>query len=155
MDEGHTIGVHTYTHDYKEIYASVEAYLADFDRIYNWVYEITGVYPQIFRFPGGTVNSYNGTLYRELVAEMDRRGFVHYDWNAMCGDADGKTHTPEELARNSLAMLGAKRAIILMHDSAVRQTTVACLPTVIAGYRNAGYAFAPLTPEVKSITFDN
>ena len=153
--EGHTIGIHTYSHDYKEIYASVEAYLTDFDRIYNWVHEVTGVYPQIFRFPGGTVNSYNETLYRELVAEMDRRGFVHYDWNAMCGDADGKVHTPAELAKNSLAMLGAKRAIILMHDSAVRQTTVACLPTVIAGYRNAGYAFAPLTPEVKSITFDN
>lgn len=154
VEEGHTIGIHTYTHDYKEIYASVEAYLADFNRIYNWVYEVTGVYPQIFRFPGGTVNSYNGKIYRELVAEMDRRGFVHYDWNAMCGDADGKPHTPEELARNSLAMVGAERAIVLMHDSAVRQTTVACLPAVIAGYRNAGYAFAPLTPEVKAITFD-
>lgn len=152
--EGHTIGVHTYTHNYREIYASVEAYLADFDRIYNWVYEVTGVYPQIFRFPGGTVNSYNGEIYRELVAEMDRRGFVHYDWNAMCGDADGKSHTPAELAKNSLAMVGAARAIVLMHDSAVRQTTVACLPAVIAGYRNAGYAFAPLTPEVKAITFD-
>lgn len=154
VDEGHTIGIHTYSHNYKEIYASVEAYLADFDRIYNWVYQVTGVYPQIFRFPGGTVNSYNEPLYRELVAEMDRRGFVHYDWNAMCGDADGKPHTPEELARNSLAMVGAKRAIILMHDSAVRQTTVACLSAVIAGYRDAGYAFAPLTPEVKAITFD-
>lgn len=152
--EGHTIGVHTYTHNYGEIYASVEAYLADFNRIYNWVYEVTGVYPQIFRFPGGTVNSYNGAIYRELVSEMDRRGFVHYDWNAMCGDADGKTHTVQELAQNSLAMVGAKRAIVLMHDSAVRQTTVACLPAVIAGYRNAGYTFAPLTPEVQAITFD-
>ena len=152
--EGHTIGIHTYSHDYKEIYASVEAYLTDFDRIYNWVHEVTGVYPQIFRFPGGTVNSYNETLYRELVAEMDRRGFVHYDWNAMCGDADGKAHTPEELAQNSLAMVGRKHVIVLMHDNAVRQTTVACLPAVIAGYRNAGYTFAPLTPEVQAITFD-
>lgn len=153
--EGHTIGIHTYTHEYREIYASVEAYLADFQRIYTWVHEVTGVYPQIFRFPGGTVNSYNGQLYRELVSEMDRRGFVHYDWNAMCGDADGMHHTPEELARNSLAMVGAKHAIVLMHDSAVRRTTVACLPAVIAGYRNAGYTFAALTPEVKAITFDH
>lgn len=152
--EGHTIAVHTYSHDYHEIYASVEAYLADFERIYNWVYEVTGVYPQIFRFPGGTINSFNGEVWRELVAEMDRRGFVHYDWNASCGDADGLVHTPEELANNSLAMLGAKRVIVLMHDSAVRATTVASLPMVIEGYRNAGYAFAPLTPEVKAITFD-
>lgn len=152
--EGHTIAVHTYSHKYQEVYSSVEAYLADFNRIYNWIHEVTGVYPQIFRFPGGTINSYNKAIYRELVAEMDRRGFVHHDWNAMCGDADGKDHTPEELARNSLAMLGAKRAVILMHDSAVRQNTVACLQTVIAGYRSAGYTFAPLTPEVKAITFD-
>ena len=154
VNEGHTIAIHTYTHRYTEIYASVEAYLADFDRIYNWVHEVTGVYPQIFRFPGGSVNAYNKGIYRELVAEMDRRGFVHYDWNAMCGDADGKTHTPEELAQNALAIVGARQAIVLMHDNAVRQTTVACLPAVIAGYRNAGYTFAPLTPEVKAITFD-
>lgn len=154
VNEGHTIAIHTYTHRYTEIYASVEAYLADFDRIYNWVYEVTGVYPQIFRFPGGSVNAYNKGIYRELVAEMDRRGFVHYDWNAMCGDADGKAHTPEELAQNSLAMVGRKHVIVLMHDNAVRQTTVACLPAVIAGYRNAGYTFAPLAPEVQAITFD-
>lgn len=154
VNEGHTIAIHTYTHRYTEIYASVEAYLADFDRIYNWVYQVTGVHPQIFRFPGGSVNAYNKGIYRELVAEMDRRGFVHYDWNAMCGDADGKVHTPEELAQNSLAVVGARQAIVLMHDNAVRQTTVACLPAVIEGYRNAGYTFAPLTPEVKAITFD-
>lgn len=154
VNEGHTIAVHTYTHRYTEIYASVEAYLADFQRIYSWVHQVTGVYPQIFRFPGGSVNAYNKGIYQELAAEMDRRGFVHYDWNAMCGDADGKTHTPEELAQNSLAMVGRKHVIVLMHDSAVRQTTVACLPAVIAGYRNAGYTFAPLTPEVKAITFD-
>lgn len=154
VNEGHTIAIHTYTHKYAEIYASVEAYLADFQRIYTWVYQVTGVYPQIFRFPGGSVNAYDKGIYRELVAEMDRRGFVHYDWNAMCGDADGKDHTPEELAQNSLAMVGRKHVIVLMHDSAVRQTTVACLPAVIAGYRNAGYTFAPLTPEVKAITFD-
>lgn len=154
VDEGHTIAIHTYTHRYTDIYASVEAYLADFERIYNWVYQVTGVYPQIFRFPGGSINAYNKGIYQDLVAEMDRRGFVHYDWNAMCGDADGKDHTPEELAQNSLAMVGRKHVIVLMHDSAVRQTTVACLPAVIAGYRNAGYTFAPLTPEVKAITFD-
>lgn len=154
VNEGHTIAIHTYTHRYTEIYASVEGYLADFDRIYNWVYQVTGVYPQIFRFPGGSVNAYNRGIYRDLVAEMDRRGFVHYDWNAMCGDADGKTHTPEELAQNALSAVGTGQAIVLMHDNAVRQTTVACLPAVIAGYRSAGYTFAPLTPEVKAITFD-
>lgn len=154
VNEGHTIAIHTYSHRYTEIYASVEAYLADFERIYTWVHQVTGVYPQIFRFPGGSINAYNKGIYRELVAEMDRRGFVHYDWNAMCGDADGKVHTPEELAQNSLAMVGSKQVIVLMHDNAVRQTTVACLPAVIAGYRGAGYTFASLTPEVKAITFD-
>lgn len=152
--EGHTIAIHTYTHQYKTIYASVSAYLEDFDQIYHWVHQVTGVYPQIFRFPGGTVNTYNRELYPSLVAEMDRRGFVHFDWNSTTGDADGQTHTAQELAQNALAQVGANRVIVLMHDSVHKTGTVECLPAVIAGYRDAGYAFAPLTPEVKAITFD-
>lgn len=154
VEEGHTIGVHTYTHKYREIYASVDAYLEDFNRIYQLVYEVTGVYPQIFRFPGGTINSFNKKTYRAIVAEMDRRGFVHYDWNAGNGDAEGIDYSVSELVRNALSRVGNERVIMLMHDSAPKTRTVQSLQPIIDGYRDAGYTFAPLTPEVKAITFD-
>lgn len=154
VEEGHTIAVHTYSHDYREIYATVVSYLDDFDRIYQWVYEVTGVYPQIFRFPGGSINSYNQKIYEKLIGEMDRRGFVHYDWNAVNGDAEGVDYPAEEMVQKALSKVGTNRVILLMHDSIYKTKTVATLPDIIAGYRNAGYSFAPLTPEIRSITFD-
>ncbi len=154
VEEGHTIGIHTYTHDYRKVYASVPAFLEDFDRIYNWVHQVTGVYPQIFRFPGGSINDYNRKIYKKLIAEMERRGFIYYDWNAANGDALGVHYTVAELTQNALSKVGFDRLIVLMHDSADKTGTVACLPEVIAGYRDAGYEFAPLTPEVKAITFE-
>ena len=88
-EEGHTIGIHTDSHQYRSIYASVEAYLEDFEKVFRKVYEITGVKPEIFRFPGGSVNGYNGAIYQELIAEMMRRGFSYYDWNVSSADATG------------------------------------------------------------------
>ena len=154
VDEGHTIAVHTFSHDYNTIYSSVEAYLDDFNNMYNQILETTGVVPQIFRFPGGSINGYNGAIYEQLIAEMTRRGFVYFDWNVGSGDAASSTLTPSaNLASNSLSGIGKKRAIILMHDSNVKTTTVEALPSIIMGYANAGYTFAGLSSAVPAVTF--
>ena len=81
VKRGHTIAVHTASHKYTEIYKSVEDYLADFDIVYKQIERVTGVKPELFRFPGGSINSYNVRIYQELIAEMLRRGFTYYDWN--------------------------------------------------------------------------
>ena len=154
VEEGHTIAVHTYSHQYAQIYASVEAYLKDFNRIYTLIYETTGVYPQIFRFPGGSINGYNKETYKAIIKEMDRRGFPHYDWNALNGDSEGVNYTVEEMTQKALAKVGAKHVIVLMHDNESKYKTVECLQGVIDGYRDAGYNFARLTPEIKAITYD-
>ncbi len=154
VDEGHTLAIHTYSHNYQQIYASVDDYLEDFNRIYEWIYEVTGVHAQIFRFAGGSVNSYNRSICTELIAEMDRRGFVHYDWNSINGDAEGVNYTVSEMAEKALDQVGMNRVILLMHDSVYKNKTVEALQAIIDGYRNAGYSFDRLTPEVKAITFD-
>ena len=154
VEAGHTLAIHSYTHDYLTIYSSVEAYLADFNEMYCQIVEATGVAPRIFRFPGGSINGYNGNVYREIIAEMTRRGFVFFDWNATNGDAAStKLQNAEVLAANALGGLNYRRAIVLMHDSAPKTTTVAALPAIIEGYRDAGYSFHPLTAETRSITF--
>lgn len=153
-EAGHTLAIHSYTHNYQKIYASVEAYLTDFNEMYCQIVEATGVAPRIFRFPGGSINGYNGNVYQEIIAEMTRRGFVYFDWNAANGDAAStKLQNAEVLAANALKGIESRRAIVLMHDSAVKTTTVAALPAIIEGYRDAGFTFHPLTPETRSITF--
>ena len=110
--------------------------------------------PQIFRFPGGSINAYNGHIYQEIAGEMVRRGFVYFDWNRSNGDAVRKPSAAPVLARNALDKLGtSSRVIILMHDSRSHASTVEALPTIIEGYQNAGYSREALTPEVRPIVY--
>ena len=151
---GHTLGIHSYSHNYSEIYASVEDFLEDFNRIYCLIEETTGTAPQIFRFPGGSINGYNGATYREIIGEMVRRGFVYFDWNVSSGDAAKGGASPAVLAGNALDRVDVlRRAVVLMHDSASRNTTVEALPAIIEGYQRAGFTFEALTPEVKPVIY--
>lgn len=156
VEEGHTLGVHTYTHRYDDIYASVDAYLDDFQKISDWIEGVTGVKPTMFRFPGGSENDYNKAIYQELIAEMTRRGYVYNDWNIATGDAD-RTDVPKQecidnVLNNSAPMY---RCFILMHDSTYKGTTVEALPAIIDGLRQQDFTIEPLTDEVVPCTFQD
>ncbi len=153
-EAGHTIGVHSFSHAYDEIYASVDAYLEDFERMYSAILEITGQAPSVFRFAGGSVNVYNQTLYTEIVAEMLRRGFVFFDWNAAASDAVSGGITPQQVLNNVLSSAAEmESAVVLMHDRADNATTAEALPLVIESLAGQGYSFAPLTAAVAPVTF--
>ncbi len=154
-DAGHTIGIHSISHDYEKIYESVESYLADFNETYNCVYEATGVKPQIFRFPGGSINNYNRFTYMQIIAEMTRRGFVYYDWNVSGEDAT-KGADWTSIYNNVLTGIennSADRAIVLLHDSEDKYATVTVLEDVIDALLAKGYTFGQLDPSVKPVTF--
>lgn len=151
---GHTLGIHTYSHDYNQIYQSVEAYLEDFNAMYQVILEATGVPPQIFRFPGGSINAYNGATYRDIISEMVRRGFVYFDWNRMSGDAVRGNVPAETLVENALDRVDSlRRVFLLMHDNTRFTNVVEALPQIIEGYQEAGFSFAALTPEVKPVIY--
>lgn len=149
---GHTLALHSWSHDYKKVYASVEGFLEDAYRLYQYIYEVTGQYPRIFRFPGGSINGYNRGVYQEIIAEMTRRGFVYFDWNASAQDATLYPRPASAIAADCLRGVGRDLTVVLAHDSAARGTTVDALPAVIEGYQNAGYTFAALHPGVKPVT---
>ncbi len=153
---GHTIALHTYSHDYEEIYASVDAYLQDFERIYNAVEDITGAIPGVFRFPGGSVNVYNQDTYSEIIAEMLRRGFVFYDWNAAGDDAVVGGASRAAIVSNVLNDADnsqSDRLMVLLHDRQDTATTAAALPEIIEGLQERGYEFAAIKADVRPITF--
>lgn len=150
---GHAIGMHSWSHSYGTVYASVESFLEEFNKLYEWIYQATGVYPTVFRFPGGSINGYNRGVYQEIIAEMTRRGFVYYDWNASAQDATVTPRDADLIAGDCLLGIGRDLAVVLAHDSAARTTTVEALPAVIEGYQAAGYTFAALHPGVMPVTF--
>lgn len=152
VDEGHTLGIHTYSHQYTDIYSSVDSYLADFNKLYEKVYELTGVKPTIFRFPGGSINVYNQNLYTELIAEMLRRGFTYYDWNVSSGDA-GVTYSSSAIHSAVVGGVGSKdKSIVLMHDSASKQATAAALQNIIDSLKDT-HEFRPLDNTVYPTVF--
>lgn len=152
--EGHTIGIHSYSHDYKNIYASVDAFLKDFNRISSKIEKLTGVKPNIFRFPGGSINTYNTNIYIPLAAEMLRRGYVYYDWNVGSGDASYTCVPKSEIYNNVLnGMYESGESIVLMHDSKEKTTTADALPDIIEQLLSEGYEFKKLDNDVKPIVF--
>lgn len=154
VEEGHTIGVHTASHNYNKIYSSVDAYLDDFSRCAEQIESVTGVKPEVFRFPGGSVNGYNSQIYREIIAEMTRRGYTYYDWNVSCGDAAAVHVSSSKIVNNVLSSSnGIKRKIILMHDGTGHSTTADALPRIIEGLRKQGYEMEAITKEVKPVCF--
>ncbi|MCI9476636.1 polysaccharide deacetylase family protein [Anaerovoracaceae bacterium 41-7] len=154
IDEGHTIGIHTYTHSYEYVYQSMDTYLADFEKLWTELYEEFSYRAEIFRFPGGSVNTYNYTLCQQIIAEMYRRGFVYFDWNASAEDAASGNPSSDVIAERILnGVHNADRSIVLMHDSASMGSTVEALPEIIEQLQDEGYAFDKLDRSVKPITF--
>ncbi len=155
IKDGHTIGVHSASHKYSIIYSSVDNFLADFEKTSLWIESETGIKPKILRFPGGSVNSYNQTIYQPLAAEMLRRGYVYYDWNVSSGDAAKKT-TPLSIANNVINGAAGKagKAIVLMHDSSGKKNTLKALPEIIDTLKGSGRVLLPLDNSVRPVTFD-
>jgi len=154
VKEGHTIGVHTASHNYTKIYSSVNAYLKDFSKVYNWVYETTGVKPEIFRFPGGSVNSYNIGTYMEIISEMTRRGFTYYDWNCSSGDAAALYIDTDTIINNVVNKANVTQKIVLMHDGKGHGTTTQAVSTICKRLKEAGYSLEGLSKEVTPVHFD-
>ena len=144
-DKGHTIGMHTYSHDYAKVYASVDAYFQDLDQIGQMVQEEIGYVPCFIRFPGGSSNTvskkYTAGIMSTLVQEVQNRGYQYYDWNGSSGD--GSVRTTEELVAQATSF-DSNNIILLCHDSHGKQTTVEALPQIIEHYQSLGYTFKAL-----------
>lgn len=149
-DEGHTIGIHCDVHDYQKIYSSVDSYIEDFEKAYDTVYEVTGVEAQFFRFPGGSVNAYNKTVYQDIITQMEARGFVYYDWNASLGDAAKNTASPEELIHNAVDTARGRREVVMLAHDRVDNTAYALEELIDA---LPEYRICPLTLKAQPVHF--
>jgi len=153
IDEGHALGLHSATHNYRNIYNSVDSFLEDMAVLSDMLENVTGVKPEILRFPGGSINSYNAGIYQELIAEVTRRGYTYYDWDASAVDTAGSA-TADSIRSNVLnGISGKQRAIVLMHDVG-NSATVTALPGIIDSLEASGYQFEVLDKTIRPIRFD-
>ncbi len=145
---GHSIGVHSATHDFKQIYASVEAYFDDLNKMNEIVRQQTGSYTTMIRFPGGSSNTssrFNPGIMTRLVQAVTDAGYQYFDWNVQSGDA-GLTRDPDELFSNVVEGIKAHSvSVVLMHDS--KGYMVDTVERILIWGIENGCTFLPLTPD--------
>lgn len=141
---GHTIGLHTYSHKYNDVYASVNAYFQDLEKISQVVESITGYKSKYIRFPGGSSNTvskkYSQGIMSVLSKEVCDRGYQYFDWNISSSDASG-SKTPVSQIISSSCVSYTNEIMILFHDTYGKDTTVEALPSIIEYYLDRGYTF--------------
>ncbi len=144
-DAGHAIGMHSVTHNYGQIYASPEAFFADLKGMQQTIYDYTGIWSTLMRFPGGSSNQVSDTSMIYLTQAVQDQGFQYFDWNVSSGDAGGTTD-PEQVFLNVINGVSGKHAsVVLQHD--IKDFSVAAVEKIIVWGLANGYTFLPLTPD--------
>ena len=132
VEEGHTLAMHSYTHVYADVYSSVEAFMADMHRLREYLYELTGVTCDIYRFPGGSSNAISKIDMREFGKALAAESIVYYDWNVESRDAVSPARPAEEIYNNVTSGIVKKETpVVLMHDMKSKVTTVEALPQIL------------------------
>lgn len=154
-NEGHTVAIHGYSHDYNQIYKSEEAYMNNIIQLQNKIKASTGYVPTITRFPGGssnTVSKYNPGIMTRLCRLLPQRGFKYFDWNVSSGDAGGARNA-DEVYNNVVKGLSKSRAnVVLMHDFSSNQKGVDALARIIDYGLANGYTFSRITENTPMVT---
>ena len=147
--EGHTVALHTATHNYSYVYASKESYFEDLKRVSDEVKRIIGKESKIIRFPGGSSNTvsirYSPGLMTYLTKEVERRGYRYFDWNVDSEDATRKVNADSEYAKVTQGLQPGRENVILMHDFGGNEPTKNSLRRIIKYGKEKGYIFATLT----------
>ncbi|WP_312117138.1 exo-beta-N-acetylmuramidase NamZ domain-containing protein [Brevibacillus reuszeri] len=165
ISEGHSIGGHTYSHDYRVLYQSKDAFFNDLEKGNQLIEKATGMKPTIFRYPGGSTNTvslkyqdpklYNKqqTVMSAIKAESNNRGYIFIDWNVTNGDARSSHYTAAgALANVKQQVKSQKEIVILMHDASTKAATAQALPEVISFLKEKGYRFDVITAEHPTIS---
>ena len=150
IDEGHTIGIHTWSHEYSECYASKDSYYEGVIRLRDKLKADTGYEAFCCRFPGGSSNTvskkYTPGVMTYLAEKMPAEGIQYYDWNADSTDAEGNNRPVETLVKNSTDGFKKGRTnILLCHDTNAKETTADALQKIINYGKENGFIFQPIT----------
>lgn len=149
-DEGHTIGLHTYTHKFKKIYRSEESFIEEMDLARKEVKRVLNIEATAIRFPAGSKPHLNDSLLEKLHAQ----GYKIYDWNASLSDGLNYNTPPDKLYREATKVVGkSTNVVLLLHCDQPNVNTCTALPKIIDYYKEQGYEFKPITGETPEFYF--
>lgn len=151
-NEGHSIGLHSVTHDRNKLYHGNEGFINEMLKEQAIIEKVTGEKPNILRFPFGCNNS-TYRLTDSLVNAIHENNLKIYDWTQDSGDGANCNSSPDTIFKN--AMSEEDTIFLLMHCTYINKTSAAALPSIIKHYKSKGYTFKGIdetTPEVYKVT---
>ena len=154
VDEGHTLGMRSYSNKYSVIYQSEEAFEEDYMKLRDYLHEVTGTEPRYYRFPGGSSNQISNVPMSSLIDFLNQRGNVYYDWNVSAGDAASMAYTPEEIVANVTEdVVKYKTSVVLLHDSSDKSATVEAVGPLIEALQEMDAEILPIDEDTQVIQF--
>lgn len=145
-DDGHAIGLHTYSHNYTTVYSNENNFIDEMKRTSERVKEITGCSPSAIRFPGGSSKRLN----QSFLDKLHENNFRVYDWNSDLYDGEYPNLSVYRLLENAKRFKGSSSSIIiLMHCNSNNENTVKALPKIIEYYRNQGFQLLPISSDTE------
>lgn len=152
VEEGHTLGMHSYSNRYSVIYQSEEAFQTDYQKLKDYLYEVTGVECKYYRFPGGSSNQISNVPMNDLIQFLNDKGTVYFDWNVSAGDAASAAYTADEIVENVTAdVVKYKTSVVLLHDAEDKSTTVEAIRPLIEALQEMDAEILPIDEDTQVI----
>ena len=152
VDEGHTLGMHSYSHIYDTIYKSPQAFSADFKKLYQMLYDATGKYPEWYRFPGGSSTGTMKSSLGELVSILEKKNVSYIDWNVITPEAMNPRVSKSEMVDTIMDdVMEYDTAVVMLYDAANRPMTLKALPSLIKKMKQKNYKLLPLDQNVAPV----
>lgn len=156
VDEGHSLGMHSTSHVYSEIYSDVDSFMADTLNLRDFLYMVSGTESDIYRFPGGSSNRAGAADMNDLADALYSEGILYFDWNISSQDATAGGLSKDAIVRNVINRIedSGDEAIILFHDLSSKVTTVEALPEIIEYIQSLdNTVILPITRDTNPIHF--
>lgn len=150
--EGHSIGLHSYTHNFSHVYASPYNFIEEMEQTEKKINEVlnTSLDIKVIRFPGGSARR----LTKAFLAQLENEGYKIFDWNIDLQDGIHPYLSAEALYKNALKCEDkSNRKFILAHCNSVNHTTCDALADIIRYYKKEGYVFKKIDNDTPSHYF--
>lgn len=153
VNEGHTIGMHSYSNQYSLIYSSKSAFKKDYEKLSDYIYELTGTRSKFYRFPGGSGNEISNVNMAEFVNILNNEEITYFDWNVSAGDSTN-SYTTQDILDNVLGGVSKyKTSVVLLHDGENKSTTVEALGSLIQSLQEQGAEILPIDEDTYAIQY--
>lgn len=152
VDRGNTIGMHSYSHQYAQLYQSLDSFGQDLDKIQDRIERACGFSCKLYRFPGGSSNQVSHMDMKEFIRFLNKEKITYFDWNVECGDATDQEYTKEMLVENVINDVAKYSvSVVLMHDAGNKGKTVEALPAIIKKLQKMNAEILPIDEDTVPI----